>query len=132
MKYNSRHCLGVLSGIVLAALLPLSAAPKGTLVIGHVTTMTGSDAYIAPGAVPALEDEVARVNAAGGINGWMLKVISYDGQSLPAECVAVTKRLIDQDKSWPSSAPPSPAPASPSPRSPTSPTCRSSPPPPPT
>ncbi len=98
MTYSSRHYLGVLSGTLLAALLPLSAASKGTLNIGHITTMTGSDAYIAPGAVPALEDEVARVNAAGGINGWMLKVISYDGQSMPAECVAVTKRMIDQDK----------------------------------
>jgi branched-chain amino acid transport system substrate-binding protein len=83
---------------LVAAFLPLGAASKGTLVIGHVTTMTGSDAYIAPGAVSALEDEVAKVNAAGGINGYMLKVIAYDGQSLPAECVAVTKRLIDQDK----------------------------------
>jgi branched-chain amino acid transport system substrate-binding protein len=86
------------ASILLAAVLPLSAASKGTLVIGHVTTLTGSDAYIGPGAVPALEDEAARVNAAGGINGYELKVIAYDGQSLPAECVAVTKRLIDQDK----------------------------------
>ena len=39
-----------------------------------------------------------RVNAAGGINGWMLKIISYDSQSIPAEAVAVTKRLIDEDK----------------------------------
>jgi branched-chain amino acid transport system substrate-binding protein len=98
MKFSSRHCLGVLSGALLSTLLPLSAASKGTLVIGHVTTLTGSDSYIGPGAVPALEDEVAKINAAGGINGWNLKVISYDGQSLPAECVAVTKRLIDQDK----------------------------------
>ena len=56
---------------------PLAAAPEGTRVIGHVTTMTGSEAYVLPpGAVPAVEDEVARVNAAGGINGWMLQVSS--------------------------------------------------------
>ena len=96
MAFTSTLKLGMAS--LLLAALPLSAASKGTLVIGHVTTLTGSDAYIGPGAVPALEDEVARINAAGGINGWNLKVISYDGQSLPAECVAVTKRLIDQDK----------------------------------
>jgi branched-chain amino acid transport system substrate-binding protein len=97
MAIRSKLNLGMMAFLV-AAFLPLSAASKGTLVIGHVTTMTGSDAYIAPGAVSALEDEVAKVNAAGGINGYMLKVIAYDGQSLPAECVAVTKRLIDQDK----------------------------------
>jgi branched-chain amino acid transport system substrate-binding protein len=88
----------LLASAFLACILPLSAASKGTLVIGHVTVMTGTDAYYAPGAVPALEDEVAKINAAGGINGYQLKVISYDSQSLPAECVAVTKRLIDQDK----------------------------------
>ena len=88
----------LLASAFLACILPLSAASKGTLVIGHVTVMTGTDAYYAPGAVPALEDEVAKINAAGGINGYQLKVISYDSQSQPAECVAVTKRLIDQDK----------------------------------
>ena len=36
-------------------------------------------------------DEVDRVNAAGGINGSMLKIISYDSQSIPAEGEAVTK-----------------------------------------
>jgi branched-chain amino acid transport system substrate-binding protein len=90
--------LGALASLLLAAALPLCAAPKGTLIIGHCTTMTGSDAYVAPGAVPALEDEVARVNAAGGINGWMLKIITYDSQGLPAEAVAITHRMIDQDK----------------------------------
>jgi branched-chain amino acid transport system substrate-binding protein len=89
--------MGVTS-LILAAALPLCAASKGTLVIGHCTTMTGSDAYVAPGAVPALEDEVAKINAAGGINGWMLKIIAYDSQGLPAEAVAITHRMIDQDK----------------------------------
>ena len=86
------------TSLLLAGVLPLCAASKGTLVIGHCTTMTGSDAYVAPGAVPAVEDEVAKVNAAGGINGWMLKVVTYDSQGLPAEAVAITQRMIDQDK----------------------------------
>jgi branched-chain amino acid transport system substrate-binding protein len=96
MAFTSTIKLGMAS--LLLAALPLSAAPKGTLNIGHVITLTGSDAYIGPGAIPSVEDEAAKINAAGGINGYMLKIISYDGQSLPAECVAVTKRLIDQDK----------------------------------
>jgi branched-chain amino acid transport system substrate-binding protein len=96
MAFTSTIKLGMAS--LLLAALPLSAAPKGTLNIGHVITLTGSDAYIGPGAIPSVEDEAAKINAAGGINGYLLKIISYDGQSLPAECVAVTKRLIDQDK----------------------------------
>jgi len=97
MTNLSSNRFGLLPGLLLTALLPLSAASKGTLNIGHVTTLTGPDAYHGTDA-PVLADEVAKINAAGGINGWMLKVISYDSQSLPAESVAVTKRLIEQDK----------------------------------
>ena len=97
MTNSSSNHFGLLPGLLLAALLPLSAASKGTLVIGHVTTLTGPEAYHGVD-VPVLRDEVDRVNAAGGINGWMLKIISYDSQSIPAEGVAVTKRLIDEDK----------------------------------
>ena len=89
MTHSFSHRIGVWSGIFLTALLPLSAASKGTINIGHVTTLTGPNSYIGPGAVAALEDEAARVNAAGGINGWNIKIISYDGQSQPAESVTV-------------------------------------------
>jgi branched-chain amino acid transport system substrate-binding protein len=98
MAIRSNLTLGVVASFLLAAALPLCAASKGTLVIGHLTQLTGSGAYIGPGAVGALEDEAARINAAGGINGWMLKVISYDGAGAPADNVACAKRLIDQDK----------------------------------
>jgi branched-chain amino acid transport system substrate-binding protein len=97
MAICSKLNVGVMAFLV-AALLPLCAASKGTLTIGYATTLTGQESYIGDGSVPCLEDEVAKVNAAGGINGWMLKLICYDGQSLPAEFVAVAKRLIDQDK----------------------------------
>ena len=89
--------LGVLPGLLLAGLLPLSAASRGTLVIGHITSMSGAEAYIAPGEVPGLEDEVARINAAGGINGWSLKLVSYDIASNPVDGVPIAKRLITQD-----------------------------------
>jgi branched-chain amino acid transport system substrate-binding protein len=98
MAIYSNLTLGVVAGFLLAATLPLCAAPKGTLNIGHITTLTGLGAYIGPAAAGALEDEAARINAAGGINGWNLKIITYDGAGHAADNVAVAKRLIDQDK----------------------------------
>lgn len=82
---------------LLLTALPISAAGK-VLNIGHITALTGSDAYIGEGAVPALEDYVNELNVKGGINGYTLKVISYDGRSESADCVAIARRLIDQDK----------------------------------
>ena len=46
MAIRSNLNLGVVAGFLLAAALPLCAAPKGTLVIGHLTQLTGSGAYI--------------------------------------------------------------------------------------
>ena len=45
MTNSSSNHFGLLPGLLLAAFLPLSAASKGTLVIGHVTTLTGPEAY---------------------------------------------------------------------------------------
>ena len=90
---------GLMSTIILGSVLPLlAAAPAKVLNIGHITALTGSEAYIGEGAVPALEDYVEKLNAAGGINGYKFKVISYDGRSESADCVAIARRLIDQDK----------------------------------
>ena len=98
MAIHSNLNLGVVASFLLAATLPLCAAPKGTLNIGHLTTLTGLGSYIGPAAAGALEDEAAKINAAGGINGWNLKIITYDGAGHPADSVAAAKRLIDQDK----------------------------------
>jgi branched-chain amino acid transport system substrate-binding protein len=83
--------------MLLSGLLSGCQSSK-TLNIGYIIEQTGQDAYDGTASVPALQDEVAKTNAAGGIGGYKLNLIVYDTRSQVTDAVAVTKRLIDQDK----------------------------------
>ncbi|MDR3670218.1 MAG: ABC transporter substrate-binding protein [Holophaga sp.] len=77
--------------LALAGNIGRAAAP---IKIGQVVTLTGSNA---PWGIPennALKDEVARINAAGGLLGRQIKLIEYDYKGDQLEAVNVTKRLI--------------------------------------
>lgn len=91
-------------GLPLVILLLLSMALAGcgsqekVIKIGFITEQTGVDAYIGPASIPALQDRVDEINAKGGIGGYKLELVVYDTRSEVTDAVAVTKRLIDQDK----------------------------------
>src|SRR5512145_2516834 len=68
------------------------------LKIGYITEQTGAESYIAASSTPALEDRIAEVNEAGGVNGYKLKLVVYDTRSEVPDAVTVAKRMIDQDK----------------------------------
>jgi branched-chain amino acid transport system substrate-binding protein len=84
--------------MVLTSIALSGCAQEKVIKIGYITEQTGVDAYVGPASVPALEDKIAEINAAGGIGGYKLKLIVYDTRSEVTDAVAVTKRLIDQDK----------------------------------
>ena len=88
--------------ILNLALLPLlalgvaatRAEAAAPIKIGQVVTLTGSNA---PWGIPennALIDEVARINAAGGLLGRQVELIAYDYKGDQLEGVNVTKRLV--------------------------------------
>ena len=88
---------------MLAIMLLLSTALTGcsgskTVKIGFVGQLTGSGAWVGQVAEIALQDRVAEINANGGINGYQIKLISYDSRSEVPDAVAAVKRLIEQDK----------------------------------
>ena len=83
--------------LVLAGLSGCASQAK-VIKIGYVTEQTGQEAYIGQASIPALQDHIEKINAAGGIGGYKLELISYDTRSEATDAVAVTKRLIDQDK----------------------------------
>jgi len=89
--------LGVIATLLLSTLLTGCSQSK-ELKIGYGVEQTGQDAYVGQASIPALQDEIDKVNAAGGIGGYKLKLVVYDSRSQVTDAVAVTKRLIDQDK----------------------------------
>lgn len=90
--------------IRLALLLPffvfIGCTKKNDNVIriGHFASMTGSEATFGISTDEGLRLAFDEVNAAGGIKGKKIELITRDDQGKPEEAAAVVTRLIEQDK----------------------------------
>lgn len=87
-----------------AALAGLSALPGRALAqgapirIGTLTPLTGAGGPYAPVMVKAVKAVVDEVNAAGGVLGRKVELISEDDQTNPEAGVRAARKLIDVDK----------------------------------
>ena len=79
-------------------LAPQSMAAKAPYVVGAVFSTTGPAASLGLPERDTSRMIEAEVNRKGGIKGHPLKVIIYDDGGKEADCVMLTKRLIEQDK----------------------------------
>jgi len=90
--------------ILLASLIALSTLAACTkkssdeIVIGHFGSMTGSEATFGQSTDEGIRMAVDEVNAAGGIKGKKVKVITMDDQGKAEEAASVVTRLIEQEK----------------------------------
>ena len=87
-----------------AALAGLSALPGRALAqgapirIGTLTPLTGAGGPYGPVMVKAVKAVVDEVNAAGGVLGRKIELISEDDQTSPEAGVRAARKLIDVDK----------------------------------
>ena len=65
--------------------------------IGHYASLTGETATFGQSTKRGVDLALEQFNAAGGLNGKQIKVITYDTQSKPEEASAVVTKLITQD-----------------------------------
>jgi branched-chain amino acid transport system substrate-binding protein len=87
----------MVSGFLLGA-VPSHAASGQELVIGQVASLSGTNgADLGQGLQLGLQLAVEKTNAAGGIYGRKLKLITQDDQYIPDETVKLTKELIGQN-----------------------------------
>ncbi len=89
--------------LITAALLglSLSACTKkndNEIVLGHFASMTGSEATFGISTDEGLRLAFEEANAAGGIKGKKIKLITMDDQGKAEEAAAVATRLIEQEK----------------------------------
>jgi branched-chain amino acid transport system substrate-binding protein len=75
-----------------------AASSTGDIVIGEYGSMTGSEATFGISTDNGVKLAVKERNAAGGVNGRKIKLISYDDQGKQQEVVTAVTRLIQQDK----------------------------------
>jgi branched-chain amino acid transport system substrate-binding protein len=108
---NRHYRLGLVLALVAAALMAVllaacgssgssssSTATTGPITIGEMNSLTGDSAAPAKTLQQGFELEVAAINAAGGVNGRQLKVITLDDKSDVTSAVQDTTQLIQQDK----------------------------------
>lgn len=71
--------------------------PMTEIVIGHFGSMTGDDATFGQSTDEGIRLAIDEVNAAGGIKGKQVKLITMDDQGKAEEAASVVTRLIEQE-----------------------------------
>ncbi len=84
--------------LTLATFGALRAADTGPIVIGEVGSMTGSEATFGTSTHQGIMLAVKEVNAAGGIKGRKVEILSLDDQGKPDEAATAATKLITQNK----------------------------------
>jgi branched-chain amino acid transport system substrate-binding protein len=70
----------------------------GKIVLGHVASLSGSEATFGQSTDHGIRLAVEEQNAAGGIKGRPIEVKTLDNQGKPEESAVAATRLISQDK----------------------------------
>src|SRR6185312_12462848 len=87
--------------LALLVVLPLFAActkkNSNEILIGHFASMTGSEATFGQSTDQGLRLAIDELNAAGGIKGKKVHLITMDDQGKAEDAASVVTRLIDQE-----------------------------------
>ena len=70
---------------------------RDQVVIGTSVALSGSLAYMGKAVEEGMTVYFEQVNAAGGVNGRKIKLITYDDEFKPAKTVANAKLLVERD-----------------------------------
>ncbi len=95
MRTNAVHFL-VAAGLALSALLPAPVLAQGTIKLGELNSYKVFPAFLDP-YKKGMELAVEQVNAAGGIFGRKLEIISRDDNGNPGDAVRVAEELLTRE-----------------------------------
>jgi branched-chain amino acid transport system substrate-binding protein len=99
LKLNRRRLLAGSAMLAGTSLLPARVrAQAGPIKIGTLTPLTGAGGPYGPPMVKAVNAVVEEVNAAGGVLGRKIEIVSEDDQTNPEAGVRAAHKLIDVDK----------------------------------
>ena len=73
------------------------AAPKGDILIGNLQDESGGMKALSIALTYAAQIQIEKINAAGGINGRQIKLITYDTRSDVNEAINAYHRMVEQD-----------------------------------
>lgn len=89
----------ILAGAVALSLALVGCTKKESneIVVGHFGSMTGGEATFGQSTDEGIKLAVEEVNAAGGIQGKKVKLVTMDDEGKAEQAAAVVTRLIKQD-----------------------------------
>jgi branched-chain amino acid transport system substrate-binding protein len=98
---NRRLSILVALGLAAAATFPVAAQQGVTdteIVVGDILPLTGPPALLGVAHNLGVKVAVAEINAAGGINGRKLRLISEDDGYVPTRTIQGVRKLVSSDK----------------------------------
>lgn len=96
MQFIRRRFLAAAAALPMVAMSPVAAEGQDKIVLGEVNSYTRLPAFLEPykkGWTLAVEE----INAAGGVNGRMIEVISRDDTGDPATAIRIAEELVTKD-----------------------------------
>jgi branched-chain amino acid transport system substrate-binding protein len=86
------------TALAVAAVPTRVRAQAGAIRLGTLTPLTGSGGNYGPSMLKAMQWVAGEINAAGGVLGRKLELVSEDDQTNPEAGVRAARKLIDLDK----------------------------------
>jgi branched-chain amino acid transport system substrate-binding protein len=93
-----RSRVGRLAAVVAAGAFACAAQAADPIKVGAFLAVTGPAAFLGDPEQKTLELYVEKLNAAGGVLGRKIELVSYDSAGDAEKARTFTKRLIEQDK----------------------------------
>lgn len=100
MQITRRHFVASSALATLAGLAPIRAIAQdsGPINLATLTPLTGAGGSYGPVMAQAVRAVVDQANAAGGVLGRQIALVSEDDQTNPEAAVRAARKLIDVDK----------------------------------
>jgi branched-chain amino acid transport system substrate-binding protein len=97
MTQRRQIALAAASLVMGLSVLPLGALAQGTIKIGEVNSYKAQPAFLEP-YKKGMELAVEEINAAGGVNGKKLELITRDDNASPGDAVRAAEELLSREK----------------------------------
>jgi branched-chain amino acid transport system substrate-binding protein len=88
----------VLSPVLIAVALATSAAAQDRIKVGEFASLTGGNASFGQSSHKGTQLAIEAINAAGGVLGQNLQLITEDDQSLAGQPATIVQKFIAEDK----------------------------------
>lgn len=96
MQTMRRKLLGAIAALPMLGLLSGAAQAQDKIILGEINSYTRLPAFTEP-YKKGWQLAVEEINAAGGVNGKMLEVISRDDTGDPATAIRIAEEMVSKD-----------------------------------